>query len=139
MGIFDGVFNNPSQHAQESYEYDEHLRKLKMEYALFNQQMRAEVARGMMNANVVGQGVYNTGVIAGAQTQKESFNPNKNEAYQIPLSQLVTMWRIKYGDEWVDTAQPHDDSFYAHACTRLSNNDMFESARCWVRLKEDLA
>lgn len=71
--------------------------------------------------------------------QPERFNPNVHEAFQVPLSHLVTMWRIRYGDEWVDAEKSRDGSFYAHACNRLALNDMFEKINGWVRLKEGLA
>lgn len=64
------------------------------------------------------------------------FNPNEIEAFQIPLSQLVTLWQAKHGDKWVDGNSPHDDSFYSHACMRLNAADMFEKFHGWVRLKE---
>ncbi len=31
-----------------------------------------------------------------------SFNPNKDPVYSIPLSELVNLWRVRYGDTWVD-------------------------------------
>lgn len=81
------------------------------------------------------QGIQAGRAVPGAQ---QSFDPNKEEAYQIPLSQLVTLWQAKYGDKWVDSAVVHDNSFFAHACSRLNANGMFEKAHGWVRLKEGL-
>lgn len=116
MGIFGAMngWDSPMEKAQ----YDAYIQQAKIE--------NAQIAQGM----------YNQGVISGATQPREQFNPNKHEAYQVPLSQLVTMWRLKYGDEWVDASRPHDGGFYAHACVRLNNNDMFERQHGWVRLKE---
>lgn len=76
-------------------------------------------------------------VQAGANTPNP-FNPNKIEAYQIPLSQLVTLWRAKYGDEWVNGNDAHKYDFYSHACTRLTASGLFENVHGWCRLKEDV-
>lgn len=72
------------------------------------------------------------------RTPIKPFNPNELEAYQIPLSQLVTLWRAKYGDEWVNGNAHHQYDFYSHACTRLSASGLFESVHGWCRLKEDV-
>jgi hypothetical protein len=77
-------------------------------------------------------------VQAGAQTPIKPFNPNEIEAYQIPLSQLVTLWRAKYGDEWVNGNDDHKYDFYSHACTRLTASGLFENVHGWCRLKEDV-
>lgn len=97
------------------------------------QQMTGAQYNQMMNANIAQQ----RGVQAGTRPTTK-FDPNELEAFQIPLSQLVTMWRLKYEDRWVQTDVPHDDSFYAHACSRLAANDLFERAYGWARLKEDV-
>ena len=77
------------------------------------------------------------GVVPGGRPVPiKPFNPNEIEAFQIPLSQLVTLWQAKYGDKWCDGNATHDDSFYSHACMRLNANDMFEKFHGWVRLKE---
>lgn len=137
MGIFDGLGS------VDKYEYDEYTQQAKLTHEMQMQKMQMQNAamnRGLMNANVLGQGAYIRGTLPGAAVQpKERFDPNKHEAFMIPLSQLVTMWRLKYGDEWLDASMVHDGSFYAHACTRLNNNDMFENANGWVRLKEGVA
>jgi hypothetical protein len=68
-------------------------------------------------------------------------DPNSSEAFQIPLSQLVTMWRLKYGDQWVDGATPKKklgEDFYHDAFQRLIATDLFERFEGWYRLKEDV-
>lgn len=74
----------------------------------------------------------------GPQAPIKPFNPNELEAYQIPLSQLVTLWRAKYGDEWVNGNDDHKYDFYSHACTRLTASGLFETVHGWCRLKEDV-
>ena len=69
------------------------------------------------------------------------FDPNKSEAFQIPLSQAVTMWQVKYGDKWFDGHQPKTsigDDFYADVFGRLKSAELFESIDGWYRLKENV-
>ena len=75
-------------------------------------------------------------VQAGPQAPVKPFNPNEIEAYQIPLSQLVTMWQIKYGDKWVEAISDRDPDFFVDAADRLSRANMLEEVRGWIRLKE---
>lgn len=140
MGMFTDAFKSSQQLAMERKEYDKRIEQLKIEYMrqvkMQHEMQRMQIEQAMIGTSTLGQGAYITGAVSGAQQAKERFDPNKHEAYQIPLSQLVTMWRLKYGDEWVDTTKVHDGSFYAQACTRLNDNDMFENAQGWVRLRE---
>ncbi len=71
---------------------------------------------------------------------RHRLDPNKREAFQIPLSQLVTMWQVKHGDQWVDGSQPmqEGEDFYADAFTRLQRNELFEQIDGYVRLKENV-
>jgi hypothetical protein len=68
-------------------------------------------------------------------------NPNKREAYVIPLSTLANMWRAKYGDLWVDVSEL-DEEFWMDASARLHRNKLMEeiefreSNTPWARLKE---
>ncbi len=84
-----------------------------------------------MNAAVVqGQGVVHT---------RRDLNPNEHEAFQIPMSQLVTMWQVRFGDKWVDRMSLYDDiEFFRHAHDRLRRADKFEIYADWVRIKEDV-
>ena len=68
------------------------------------------------------------------------FDPNKEEAYIIPLSQLVTLWQAKYNDQWVNENEfmfGDCDRFFGAAYERLKANKKFERMSGWVRLKED--
>ena len=71
-----------------------------------------------------------------------SFNPNKNPVYSIPLSELVNLWRARYGDTWVDVSELEED-FWADASARLHTNKKMEELNHhsdttpWSRLKED--
>jgi len=71
-----------------------------------------------------------------------TFNPNKREAYMMPLSQLVTIWQAKYGDEWVQKdllpIVQESAQFFQDAYWRLRRNDLMEEADDgWYRLKEN--
>ena len=69
-------------------------------------------------------------------------NPNTREAYVIPLSRLVNLWRAKFGDVWVDVSELEDE-FWMDASSRLHRNKLMEeiefreSNTPWARLKED--
>jgi hypothetical protein len=69
-------------------------------------------------------------------------DPNKREAYVIPLSTLVNLWRAKFGDLWIDVSEL-DDEFWSDASSRLHRNKLMEeiefreSNTPWARLKED--
>ena len=70
------------------------------------------------------------------------FNPNKDPVYSIPLSELVNLWRVRYGDTWVDVSEIEEE-FWEAASTRLHQNHMMEiidhhsDTTPWSRLKED--
>ena len=91
-----------------------------------------------------GQGLYGQ-AIAGASKMRKAppvvDNPNQREAYVIPLSTLVNMWRAKYGDLWVDVSEI-DEEFWMDASSRLHRNKLMEeiefreSNTPWARLKE---
>lgn len=71
-----------------------------------------------------------------------TFNPNKDPVYSIPLSELVNLWRARYGDTWVDVSEIEED-FWSDASARLHSNKMMEELNHhsdttpWSRLKED--
>ena len=71
-----------------------------------------------------------------------TFNPNNDPVYSIPLSELVNLWRARYGDTWVDVSEIEDD-FWSDASARLHSNKKMEELNHhsdnspWSRLKED--
>jgi hypothetical protein len=75
-------------------------------------------------------------------TTMTTFNPNKDPVYSIPLSELVNLWRARFGDTWVDVSELEDD-FWCDASARLHQNKMMEELNHrsdttpWSRLKED--
>lgn len=75
-------------------------------------------------------------ISGGAQVQNKAFDPNEIEAYQIPLSQLVTLWQVRYGDKWVEMREAAATEFFDHAVERLSHNNLLEEWRGWARIKE---
>ena len=70
------------------------------------------------------------------------FNPNNHPVYSIPLSELVNLWRAKFGDTWIDVSEL-DDDFWEDASARLHTNKKMEELNHhsdnspWARLKED--
>jgi hypothetical protein len=70
------------------------------------------------------------------------FNPNNDPVYSIPLSELVNLWRAKYGDTWIDVSEIEED-FWSDASARLHTNKKMEELNHhsdnspWSRLKED--
>jgi hypothetical protein len=70
------------------------------------------------------------------------FNPNNHPVYSIPLSELVNLWRAKFGDTWIDVSEL-DDDFWEDASARLHKNKLMEELNHhsdnspWARLKED--
>lgn len=127
MGLFSG----------EKLSYDEYLQQLQrieMEREKYTEAQKVQYGQ-IMNASHqrrVGQGI---------QPQKvPRFNPNESEAFQVPLSQLVTLWRIKHGDAWYDAERPRPEpgkDFYTDVFDRLNKANMFEMFEGWYRLKED--
>jgi hypothetical protein len=68
------------------------------------------------------------------------FDPNKSEAFQIPLSQAITLWKMKFGDTWFDAhipRAPEGEDFYTDVFDRIKKAGLFESTDGWYRLKED--
>lgn len=133
MAIFES--KDQKRHAQQ---YEEHLQLLKMQQEIEAQKLRAREQQALnqiaMNSSPGTLGGY-------GQQKKERFNPNSREAFQIPLSQLVTMWQIKHGDQWVEAdapIAPNDDPFYIDGLRRLLKAELFEEYNGWVRLKENV-
>jgi hypothetical protein len=76
------------------------------------------------------------------QTSEYDYNPNQEPSWKIPLSELITLWRAKFGDVWVDVSDL-EEVFWYRASMRLSQNKLFEEGDTrdstpWVRLKEDV-
>ena len=112
----------------------------------------ANAAQGSRNAGMQNMGVMQGSMYGGQGLVKQRSttvsnmrgvdDPNKREAYAIPLSRLVDMWRIKFEDKWVDVSEL-DEEFWSDASSRLHRNNLMEeiefreSNTPWARLKED--
>lgn len=96
------------------------------------QQYTQGLAQSMLNTQQAASQAIMKGAFA-----KSSFDPNKEEAFQVPMSQLVTLWQAKFNDTWVDMGLEHE-AFWRQAWRRLNNADMFETVEGWVRLREDV-
>lgn len=99
-----------------------------------SQQYANSLAQSMMNTQQAASQAIMKG--AYAKQAKSTFDPNKEEAFQVPMSQLVTLWQAKFNDAWVDMGIEHE-KFWHQAWRRLNNADMFETVEGWVRLRED--
>lgn len=101
---------------------------------------------GMQNMVVQGSMYGGQGLVKQRSTTVSNMrgvdDPNKREAYAIPLSRLVDMWRIKFEDKWVDVSEL-DEEFWSDASGRLHRNKLMEEVEFhasntpWARLKED--
>jgi hypothetical protein len=125
--------------------------KRQEEQDAISQQYNQMLAQSIMNTKAAQlQNIYNTGVLGQAQivgaipstaipTAIPCRNPNDCEAYVMPLSSLVNLWRAKYGDKWVDVSEI-DDPFWSDASARLHRNKMMEETDLdhtpWARLRE---
>lgn len=156
MSLFDGVFKSE---AQLDNEYREHLERMQVEQMMGIEQRRIAT---MMQSKLQNSALNTYGTATGAQlgAQQQAYNqamqqkvmnqavkplprfdPNKSEAYLIPLSQAVTMWQVKHGDKWFDGHQPtprEGDYFYADVFGRLKTAGLFENIDGWYRLKENV-
>lgn len=110
------------------------------EYKKLQKQIFAGVVQGGAYA---GQGMY-YGQAVTPHIKKASSSvddPNKREAYAIPLSRLVAMWRARFGDTWIDVSEL-DEEFWMDASSRLHRNKLMEELEFrnnntpWARLKE---
>lgn len=115
MGIFDGVTGGQSGLANMSTE--ERYRRIDAQKAAYQQTM----LRSM-------QAQY-------GQKMKRTFDPNESEPYMMPLSNLIALWRAKYGDKWIETHKI-DEDFWRTAVNRLYANSLFEQCEDYARLKE---
>ena len=108
-----------------------------------NAQAASQLSHAAQQASVM-QGIYGQALAGTPHIRKGPpvvDNPNKREAYVIPLSTLANMWRAKYGDLWVDVSEI-DEEFWMDASARLHRNKLMEeiefreSNTPWARLKE---
>jgi hypothetical protein len=113
----------------------------------------ANAAQGSQNAGMQNMGMQAAQNVYGGRIVKQRSqivsnmrgvdDPNKREAYAIPLSRLVDMWRIKFEDKWVDVSEL-DEEFWSDASGRLHRNKLMEEVEFngsntpWARLKEDV-
>lgn len=136
------IFENASQ-KQLSQQYEQDLKMLQAQADMEQLKMQAVQAQMMQHSAMLNSSPGTLGGYGQQQSakQRDIFNPNKREAFQIPLSQLVTMWQAKHGDQWVHADAPilpTDDQFYVDGLRRLLNEELFEHYNGWVRLKENV-
>lgn len=68
-------------------------------------------------------------------------DPNKIASMVMPLSALVDIWRVKFGDTWLPSGEPppatEDYELWKMAAVRLHANSKFEVVAGYFRLKEN--
>lgn len=162
MGLFDDVFKSGGQIDEEYRHHLEHLKAqqyMEVEQRRIDKMMQSQMYGSALNTYGTGIGAQLGAQHAAQQTAQQynqamqqkvmnqaikplpRFDPNKSEAFQIPLSQAVTMWQVKHGDNWFDGHQPKTsigDDFYADVFGRLKSAELFESIDGWYRLKENV-
>ncbi len=119
---------------------ENYLGQLGMQQAYPVQQAQNALREAYNQATLANIKSQNAAVQKMMSQDRHRFDPNKREAFQIPLSQLVTMWQVKHGDKWFDGSEPKQEGedFYADAFMRLRQNELFEMVDGWVRLKENV-
>jgi hypothetical protein len=128
MSLMNSVFGGSYPGSQADYEehlLQQHQQRLRRVDAAQQKQYAMNMAQNSM---------------LGASGNAPRFNPNKSEAFQIPLSQAITLWKMKFGDTWYDAHQVRPDAgkdFYADVFDRIKKMGLFESTDGWYRLKED--
>lgn len=85
-------------------------------------------SNGNLGIGTVAPGKYDT--------YNKPFDPNKIEAYKMPMRMLLDLWTAKWGDVWVPTKDLGEDEFWDRAMERLDEARLLESAGSWVRLLE---
>ena len=128
------IFGRGAQRPDIDVEYQNHMERLQIEQAMM-QMKQAELRR----IDAAQQMVMNQAIKP--STAIPRFDPNKSEAFQIPLSQAVTMWKLKFGDNWYDAHKPRPEAgkdFYTDVFDRIKKAGLFESTDGWYRLKEDV-
>jgi len=126
MSLLNSVFGNAAQGLLGAQTLEDQIQ----------QQIANRYTQGLAQSMLNTKQAVAQGVMQGAYA-KSSFDPNKEEAFQVPLSQLVTLWQAKFNDTWVDMGIEHEQ-FWFQAYRRLNNADMFEMVEGWVRLREDV-
>lgn len=152
MSLFDSVFGSGSIDATQYYQeqqkraYADRIHIERMKAQADHLAMQSDFARQAAAQNMVAS-PYVDGGMANAQgmpTQPSPrFNPNDYEAFQVPMSQLITMWQLKFGDKWYDAQNvrgkfEHDGKeFWEYAFDRLRRAEKLEGYDGWFRLKEE--
>ena len=131
------IFGRGAQGPEIAEEYRSHMERLQIEQL----KMQSADQRRIQAAQQTAQ--YNSMLGMGAQHPPQAlprFDPNTSEAFQIPLSQAITMWKLKFGDKWYDAHQPRPEvgNFYTDVFDRIKKMGLFESTDGWYRLKEDV-
>jgi hypothetical protein len=123
----DGMYLSPSEmHERESYVRRMHEMDKRAADRMKEKQLEMQMQMQMMQQQIK---------VQPPQHPVPKFDPNKREAFNIPLETLEDSWRVKYGDSWVYSAVPATGDYWDDAYTRLNANGRFEVVEGWVKMK----
>lgn len=92
--------------------------ELQMQQALAQQQQAAYTTSNTGNVTLNSLGAYTTTLPYQSPIPIEVPQHNLNEgAWDVPISQLVDLWTVRYGSKWVN--EDELDEFYQIAAKRL--------------------
>lgn len=129
------IFGRGAQSPDIAVEYQKHMERMQIEQMQMHVADQRRIQAAQQSAQydkIFGQGAQKP------STTIPRFDPNKSEAFQIPLSQAITMWKLKFGDTWYDANHPRPETgnFYDDVFDRINNAQLFEKVDGWYRLKE---
>jgi hypothetical protein len=81
---------------------------------------------GISNANLVSHQGGPFGATAKPHNYTNSIELKENEAFNTDVQTLSDLWLAKWGNEWVDLTELHEDRFWSIAYERLKQLGMIE-------------
>ena len=141
MSVLNNLFGSGAQNSilgtSEDEMYRNHMDHLRAHEAEMIRQKYANAAQNQYSQQLAQSMAQTKQAVAQSVYQQamKPFNPNEVEAFKIPLSQLVTLWQAKFGDEWM---QSSGEEFWQDALYRLKDANKLEVVKgSWFRIKED--
>ena len=80
----------------------------------------------MTTANLISNQGGPFGATAKPHNYTNSIELKENEAFNTDVQTLSDLWLAKWGNEWVDIQEIHDDRFWSIAYERLKQLGMIE-------------
>jgi 3-oxoacyl-ACP reductase-like protein len=81
---------------------------------------------------ITGLGIAQQGLVGAVYTQTFLRQPTMDDihnhaAFKASLTELSDLWRIRYGNDWVNIDKVVNDDFYSMAAQRLMRTNRLES------------